>query len=367
MKKYYFLIIVALILGLVLTGCTLLSNIGQVPTSGQSGITYLTKGLSSDDLVALWHFDEGSGATTAYDSSGSGNHGTLTNMDTTTCWVLGNFGNALNFDGVNDYVDIPDLSITGDFSIEFWVNLDPGIGNQDAVVGQEGSGQDINFYAGKCRWFTARENGFPWDAIIATTSAVANTWEYYAITRSGDTLTLYRNGVADVTKSISGINALPFHPKAIGRGNAGYFGGLIDEVRIWDGALTDTDITYNYDNSLRNVEIDIKPGSYPNSINLSSNGVVPVAILGSEDFDAATVNPSTVTLAGAEVKVKGHSGNSGSLEDVNGDGYPDLVVQVFTQCLELETGDAEAVLNAYTYTGLTFLTGSDVIRIVPPK
>ena len=43
MKKYYFLIIVALILGLVLTGCSLLSNISQVPTTEQSGITYLTK------------------------------------------------------------------------------------------------------------------------------------------------------------------------------------------------------------------------------------------------------------------------------------------------------------------------------------
>ena len=46
MKKYYFLIIVALILGLVLTGCSLLSNVGQVPTSEQSGIAYLTKGSS---------------------------------------------------------------------------------------------------------------------------------------------------------------------------------------------------------------------------------------------------------------------------------------------------------------------------------
>jgi hypothetical protein len=53
MKKYYFLIVLALILGLVLTGC-LLSNVGQVPTTGQSGITYLTKTLPpplfSDDF-----------------------------------------------------------------------------------------------------------------------------------------------------------------------------------------------------------------------------------------------------------------------------------------------------------------------------
>lgn len=44
MKKYYFLIIVALILGLVLTGCSLLTNVGQVPVTEQSGINYLTKG-----------------------------------------------------------------------------------------------------------------------------------------------------------------------------------------------------------------------------------------------------------------------------------------------------------------------------------
>jgi len=44
MKKYYFLIIVALIFGLVLTGCSLLSNIGQAPATNQSGMTYVTKG-----------------------------------------------------------------------------------------------------------------------------------------------------------------------------------------------------------------------------------------------------------------------------------------------------------------------------------
>jgi len=57
------------------------------------------------------------------------------------------------------------------------------------------------------------------------------------------------------------------------------------------------------------VDIDIKPGSYPNAINLGSHGLIPVAILSSEDFDAKTVDPDTVELAGAniEVKVKGKS------------------------------------------------------------
>lgn len=49
--------------------------------------------------------------------------------------------------------------------------------------------------------------------------------------------------------------------------------------------------------------IDIKPGTYPNAINLGSNGAIPVAILSSADFDAATVNVATVTLASAPVKI----------------------------------------------------------------
>ena len=55
MKKLYYLIVLVLILGLVLTGCSLLSNVGQVPPTGQSGITYLTKGTVTDpDVFTLY-------------------------------------------------------------------------------------------------------------------------------------------------------------------------------------------------------------------------------------------------------------------------------------------------------------------------
>lgn len=117
---------------------------------------------------------------------------------------------------------------------------------------------------------------------------------------------------------------------------------------------------------VKEVLIDIKPGSYPNSINLGSNGVVPVAILTTTDFDAATVNPLTVELAGSTVRLKGKSGNVGSLEDVDGDDDLDLVVQVCTDALELSSGDTEAILTAFTYSGLP-ITGSDSVRIVPPE
>jgi hypothetical protein len=112
------------------------------------------------------------------------------------------------------------------------------------------------------------------------------------------------------------------------------------------------------------VQIDIKPHSFPNSINLGSGGTVPVAILSSASFDATTVNPATVTLASAAVKLKGQGTPMASKEDVNGDGLLDLVIHIETQALQLSAGDTEAVLTGATYSG-ALITGKDTIRIVP--
>ena len=123
MKKYSYLIIIVLISSLVLTGC-LLSNVGQVPTTEQSGITYLTKAiLSPNDLVGLWHFDGD-----ALDSSGDANDGTVYGAD----YVDSPMGQALSFDGVDDYVEVvdrPSLRVQ-EFTIEAWVNLDTLLGRQ---------------------------------------------------------------------------------------------------------------------------------------------------------------------------------------------------------------------------------------------
>jgi len=112
------------------------------------------------------------------------------------------------------------------------------------------------------------------------------------------------------------------------------------------------------------VAIDVKPGSYPNSINLGSNGDVPVAILSSPTFDARTVDPATVTLASAPVALRGQGGLMYSFEDVNGDGLPDLVVHLATQALELSSVDTAAVLEGRTFGG-QLIRGSDSVRVVP--
>lgn len=106
------------------------------------------------------------------------------------------------------------------------------------------------------------------------------------------------------------------------------------------------------------VNIDIKPGSFPNSINLKSKGNIPVAILSDATFDATTVDPSTVVFASAFPLPIG-----GSPEDVNGDGKLDIVLHFDTQALNLKPGDTAAMLTGRTLSGQEF-TGGNSVRIV---
>jgi len=111
------------------------------------------------------------------------------------------------------------------------------------------------------------------------------------------------------------------------------------------------------------VAIDVKPGSFPNSINLRSNGVVPVAIFGSTAFDVLQVDPASLTLAGAKVKVVGKGKYSCQGEDVNRDGRMDLLCHFLTSQLVIRPGDSTVALEGTTFAGARF-RGLDTVRIV---
>jgi hypothetical protein len=111
------------------------------------------------------------------------------------------------------------------------------------------------------------------------------------------------------------------------------------------------------------VTIDIKPGSFPNSINPRNKGVIPVAILSNASFDAAKVDPATLRfgVTGNEAAPR-HS----ALEDVNGDGKPDLMLQFPTQNTGIACGATSATLTGKTRAGLP-IKGSDSIVTVGCK
>jgi len=131
----------------------------------------------------------------------------------------------------------------------------------------------------------------------------------------------------------------------------------IPPVSVGGGPFIDGTVAFKAER-LREWPIDIKPGSDPNSINLKSKGVVPVAVLTTDLFDAATVDPDTVQLEGVDA-VKW------TMDDVDGDGDLDLLLHFSTQELAvvLDAFSTEATLTGETNDGEAF-SGMDSVRIV---
>ena len=87
-------------------------------------------------LVGWWPMQEGGGAR-AFDASGHGNDGTLTNMDPATDWVVTEKGRALDFDGNNDYVAAPhssSLDITGFVTLSLWFQASSLVGDDGGLI-----------------------------------------------------------------------------------------------------------------------------------------------------------------------------------------------------------------------------------------
>ena len=136
-------------------------------------------------------------------------------------------------------------------------------------------------------------------------------------------------------------------------GNFGFFGRS-------SPAIDDLALVYSFDG------IDIKPGSDPNSINLCSVGVIPVAILGSAFFDPGTaVDRDSIRLADSQVKMVGKADKLlCSVEDVNADSFDDLVCKILTVDLNLADGDVEAELMADLFGGGGSFSSKDSVNIV---
>ncbi|MBC8205908.1 MAG: FG-GAP repeat protein [Kiritimatiellales bacterium] len=143
-------------------------------------------------------------------------------------------------------------------------------------------------------------------------------------------------------------------------------------VRNETGLASEPDIT-SVTVSFMEVEIDIKPGSDINSINMGSHGVIPVAFLTDETFDASTIDPLTVTLRGedfsdglVELRGKKDVKPMASLVDVDDDSDLDLLVKLDTEKLSEYEVEAECTLGALTYDGYV-VSGSDTIHVVPEE
>ena len=116
------------------------------------------------------------------------------------------------------------------------------------------------------------------------------------------------------------------------------------------------------------IQIDIKPASDPNSINVRSMGVVPVAILGSANFDVTTIDVTTLMFGTASPvhDLTDSDTYDEHIQDVNDDGFDDLVSHYKQKETGIECGDTEATLTARTISGIDH-AGTDTVNPICKK
>lgn len=167
-------------------------------------------------------------------------------------------------------------------------------------------------------------------------------------TAGSTTYQLFVDGVLVASNAVSGGD--PASRFAFGDGTTS--GG--------DGQAEIDYVRYCLSEPITVVQIDIKPGSFPNSINPRSKGVIPVAILSTNTFNAATVNPTSVHFgaAGTEATPVHYA-----QEDVNLDGNMDLIFHFRTQETGIQCGAINASLTGNTLSG-QMIKGVDSVNTV---
>ena len=203
--------------------------------------------------------DEGEGVVVR-DSSGYGNHGNLKPGPAPNypSWVDGKFGKALSFDGVDDYVNCGNAtSLDGftAFTVEAWVNADVVLKDKNEVIvgkGWEGADDAYNLswdHTDVGMHFIVKTNvGEKY--VTALNPPIISGWHHIVGVYDGSSIKIYINGSLDNSLSHSGtVLAIPT-VLTIGNLNptntAHLLGGLIDEVRIYNRALSAAEIQKHY-------------------------------------------------------------------------------------------------------------------------
>jgi len=212
-------------------------------------------------LVAAYAFNEGTG-TTVYDSSGNGNNGTITGATWTTA---GKYGDALVFNGTNALVTVNDstsLHLTTGMTLEAWVN--------PSTVTSAWS--DVIYKGNDNYWLeaTSTSGGVPAAGATlgsadvdtpGTAALTTNTWAFLTETYDGSTLRLYVDGTQVSSLAQTGPIATSTNPLQIGGDSifGQYFAGMIDEIRVYNVALSPQQIVADMNTPIAPAGFGISP------------------------------------------------------------------------------------------------------------
>lgn len=244
-------------LGFILVCCMVVcGNAVVIAAKKEISAKKETKSISKKGLVAYWSFDDGKG-TIAKDLSGNNNNGKLVNMDPSTCWVEGKKGKALYFDGVDDYVNCGNVAewnlASTNHSIEMWFKIPPRATYSTAypflLCRYVSSTGYYMFTSTRSNVVSVREFGGSNISILGPTTLIDDNWHHIAYTVDTNTKTayLYIDGSQYGTITYTGDLADADVNLSIGRGSDAYSVGGIDEVAIYNRALSKEEIKAHYE------------------------------------------------------------------------------------------------------------------------
>ena len=236
-------------------------------------------GFMTSGLVGYWTFDGqntdwGSGMTN--DISGNDNHGEMVKMSTSTSPARGKIGQGLKFNGSTNAVDVGDVGLdfhgqNQSFSVAFWMKKNGGNNNDEQYM------VSTDVHDG---WYLRAGNGSDHDELIVkiddgadhaynwgSTTITDGEWYHCALVldTTTDTLYGYVNGVEEINESSVNVDDMTYDDVAIGRGEYGgdhYFQGLLDEVRIYNRALSASEIESLYRHSSRKLQVNSQINKY---------------------------------------------------------------------------------------------------------
>lgn len=256
------------------------------PSSSQLFVVEGKEGEFDNDvvfgLVGKWGFDEATG-TIAYDMTGNNNNGILINNPvhaTSTCKV----GNCLYFNASNsNYVNVPATSTlnfasNGTFTISVWVNPDTLSSSwRRGIIVQENylnSGFRLGFYNGGAPMFWTTQSGGTLQ-LTSPKPLTSGQWNSVVVTFDNKNASLYLNGTQVATSTgtyVAGSNAV-----RIGAAVSEYYSGLMDDVRIYNRALSGSEIQQLYNSHPFARYFSVEDVCRTNDASSTISGVAPCA------------------------------------------------------------------------------------------
>ena len=250
--------------------------------------------------MAAYAFDEGAGPTVT-DFSGNGNTGTITAATWTTG---GRYGKALSFNGANSWIvinDAPSLRLTTAMTLEAWVKASTGSTDWSDIIYK---GND-NYYLmastpnGGAPALGGIFGGSTYGEVFGSGALPLNTWTHLAGTYDGTMERLYINGVEVASRSQSGSLITTSNPLQIGGDSfyGQYFNGLIDEVRVYNRALSSSEIQADMTTPLTSSAANTAPtvSTIPSQTINEDNSTGPITI----SIGDSETPPANLTLSGA--------------------------------------------------------------------